>query len=64
MKLSYVVKRNLAIPFLYDQYFSFAYESSTAVGLVPPNTNIKLSLTAAVADLPILEPQLSCHWTD
>ena len=57
-------ERYLAIPFLYDQYFSHADKSSPVVRLVPPNSKMKMSVAAAVAYLPILEPQLSCHWTD
>ena len=49
MKLSYVVKRFLAV-FLYDQYFYYTDKSSPGVGLVPPNTNMKLYVAAVAAD--------------
>ena len=53
-KLSYVVKRYLVIPFFVRQYSSHADKSSPVVGMVSPNTNMKLSVAAATADLRII----------
>ena len=51
MKLSCVVKRYLAVPFMYEQYFSHADKSLLVVGLVPQNPNMKVSVAATAPNL-------------